>query len=114
MSVWARQGLPFHRWLCWGAAWLITRLTVAPLLRVKVVGKDRIPKTGGAMLLANHSTFWDFLLCFWGIYRPASGIGSEQVFRLPVAGFVLTQLNGIPFSKGVKDRSRRSTTGRGL
>ncbi len=103
MSVWARQGLPFHRWLCWRAAWLITRLTVAPLLRVKVVGKDRIPKTGGAMLLANHSTFWDFLLCFWGIYRPASGIGSEQVFRLPVAGFVLTQLNGIPFSKGVKD-----------
>jgi hypothetical protein len=43
------------------------------------------------------------MICFWGAYRPARGIGSEQVFRLPVAGWLIETLGGIPFPKGAKD-----------
>lgn len=103
MNIWTGEGLSFPRWLLWRGAWLLVRLTLVPLLRVRVKGRENIPEHGGAMLLANHATFWDFLLCFWGIYRPAHGIGSDQVFRLPVAGWLLTQLNGIPYAKGGKD-----------
>jgi len=103
LTPWGRTGDGFFRWLVWRSAWVFIRLTLAPVLRVRVEGQDRIPPTGGAMLLANHTTFWDFLICFWGVYRPAHGIGSEQVFRLPVAGFLLESLGGIPFSKGAKD-----------
>ena len=102
-ALWNRQGVPRHRWVIWMSAWLFLRLTLTPLMRVKVGGEEHVPETRGAMLLANHATFFDFLLCFWGVGRPTSGIGSEQVFRLPVAGWVLKQLNGIPFSKGAKD-----------
>ncbi len=93
----------FARWLIWRSAWLLIRWTLCVVLRVEVVGRERIPVRGGAMLLANHTTFWDFLLVFWGIYRTARAIGSEQVFRLPVLGRMLVGLGGIPFSKGAKD-----------
>lgn len=102
-SRWWRQGVPLHRWVLWRAAWLAIRCTVAVVLRVRITGRERIPDTGGHMMLANHATFWDFMLCFWGVYRPAYGIGSEQVFRLPVVGFLLKQVNGIPYAKGAKD-----------
>lgn len=103
MTPWARTQDGFFRWLVWRSAWVLVRLTLAPVLRIRVAGRDRIPPRGGAMLLANHTTFWDFMICFWGAYRPARGIGSEQVFRLPVAGWLIETLGGIPFSKGAKD-----------
>ena len=102
---WTREGITLIRWLNWRVAWLIVTLTLGVVLRIKVIGRERVPKSGGALLVSNHTTFFDFLLCPWGVYRPVHGIGSEQVFRLPVAGFILTQLNGIPFSKGAKDKA---------
>ena len=89
--------------MIWRSAWLIIWLTLRPLLQIQVVGRERIPKEGGALVLANHTTLLDFLICLWGVYRPVHALGTEQVFRLPVAGWLLTQLNGAPISKGAKD-----------
>jgi 1-acyl-sn-glycerol-3-phosphate acyltransferase len=72
-------------------------------LRVRVKGREKIPLNGGAMMLANHAAFMDVLTCFWAVDRPTSGIGSEQVFRLPVVGSILKLLGGVPYSKGAKD-----------
>jgi len=102
---WIHEGIPFHRWLSWRAAWLTIHLTLGMAFWIKVHGRERVPEKGGAMLLSNHTTFFDFLICFYGVYRPVHAIGTEQVFRVPVAGFLLRQLNGIPFSKGKKDRA---------
>ena len=87
----------------WRSAWLLVTLTVKPLLQIRIVGQDRIPKTGGALVLANHTTLLDFLICLWGVYRPVHGLGTEQVFRIPGVGWLLTQLGGAPISKGAKD-----------
>ena len=91
------------RWLFWAWAWWTLRLTLMMVLRVKVRGQDQIPKRGGAMMLANHTTLFDVLVCFWAVNRPTHGIGSEQVFRLPVVGKLLGALGGIPYAKGAKD-----------
>ena len=91
------------RWLFWAWAWWTLRLTLMMVLRVKVRGQDQIPKRGGAMMLANHTTLFDVLVCFWAVNRPTHGIGSEQVFRLPVVGTLLEALGGIPYAKGAKD-----------
>jgi 1-acyl-sn-glycerol-3-phosphate acyltransferase len=90
-------------WLVWLWAWVVMRLTVVAALRVRVDGLDKVPRQGGAMMLANHTTLFDVLLCFWGVHRPTFGIGSEQVFRLPVVGSFLKSVGGIPYAKGAKD-----------
>ena len=94
---------PGPRWWFWLFAWQTLRFTVMAALRVRVRGIDRVPRDGGAMMLANHTTFFDVLACFWGLARPSHGIGSEQVFRLPGVGAVLETLGGIPYAKGAKD-----------
>ena len=103
--TWTREGITLVRWINWRVASFIVSVTLGFLMRIKVTGRERVPESGGALLVSNHTTFFDFLLCLWGVYRPVHGIGSEQVFRIPVAGFLLKNLNGIPFSKGAKDRA---------
>ncbi|MCB9745744.1 MAG: 1-acyl-sn-glycerol-3-phosphate acyltransferase [Alphaproteobacteria bacterium] len=97
--------LPLHRRLLWRAAWLLVAGTVGVALRVKRSGQENIPEEGGALLVANHTTAIDFMMPIWGAWRPVFAIGSEQVFKLPVAGWLLRQLNGVPISQGVKDRA---------
>ncbi|MCB9761630.1 MAG: 1-acyl-sn-glycerol-3-phosphate acyltransferase [Alphaproteobacteria bacterium] len=96
---------PLHRRVLWRCAWLLLRFTLIPLMRVRVTGHERIPESGGALLVANHTTFMDFMLCIWGVRRLVHAIGSEQVFRMPVAAALLKQLNAMPISKGKKDKA---------
>ena len=88
----------FWLWV-WHTLWLGLMLP----LRVRITGLEKVPRTGGAMMLANHTTFFDVLVCFWGLHRPAHGIGSDQVFRLPLIGTFLKKVGGIPYVKGAKD-----------
>lgn len=87
----------------WLWAWSLLTVFVMWPLRVRITGLENVPRAGGAMLLPNHTTFFDVLVCFWGLHRPAHGIGSEQVFRLPGVGAFLKAVGGIPYSKGAKD-----------
>lgn len=70
----------------------------------RVTGRENVPRTGGALIVANHTTVMDFMMPSWGAWRPVFGIGSEQVFRMPLAGWMLRQLNGAPVAQGVKDK----------
>lgn len=90
-------------WLFYVWAWTTMWLVMMIPLRVRIRGLENVPREGGAMLLANHTTFFDVLVCFWGLHRPSHGIGSEQVFRLPLAGAFLKAVGGIPYTKGAKD-----------
>ena len=90
-------------WAFWVWAWWTLKLTLMAALRVRIRGLENVPEHGGAMLLSNHTTFFDVLVCFWGLHRPSHGIGSEQVFRLPGVGWFLKTVGGIPYATGAKD-----------
>ena len=96
--------LPLHRRIIWRIGWLLVTVMVVILLRVRVTGWRNVPRTGGALIVANHTTAMDFLMPIWGAWRPVFAIGSEQVFKIPVAGFLLRLFNGAPVAQGVKDR----------
>ncbi|MCB9796396.1 MAG: 1-acyl-sn-glycerol-3-phosphate acyltransferase [Alphaproteobacteria bacterium] len=97
--------LPWYRIVIWRVAWLLVAVTLGVALRVRRKGQHNIPKEGGALLIANHATAIDFLMPNWGAWRPVFAIGSEQVFKLPVAGRILRQLNSVPIAQGVKDKA---------
>lgn len=90
-------------WVFWLWVFYTLKFILMIPLRVRIEGLENVPRTGGAMMLSNHTTFFDVLVCFWGLHRPAHGIGSEQVFRLPLIGTFLQIVGGIPYAKGAKD-----------
>ena len=96
--------LPLHRRVAWRLAWLAGAATIGVFLRVRVTGREHIPRHGGALILANHTTALDFIMPAWGAWRPVFGIGAARVFAIPVVGWLLRHLNAAPITPGVKDR----------
>jgi 1-acyl-sn-glycerol-3-phosphate acyltransferase len=78
--------------------WLLFH-TLWPL---KVVGKENVPRSGAALIVSNHVSMIDpFVVCF-GAHRLVNFMGKEELFRVPVVGFLIRKLGAFPV-----DRSRR-------
>ncbi len=57
------------------------------LMRVKVVGKEHLPKNTGFTLYSNHISWFDPIIIAYGLYNfPVGALGKEGAFNLPVIG----------------------------
>ncbi len=69
-----------------------------------VAGLEHVPHTGGAVIAANHCSFWDFFTVGWGPYRelgrPLRILAKESLFRTPVFGPIMTRAKHIPVHRG--------------
>lgn len=93
------------RQIFWGFGWLLLLCTVIPFSRLRTRGRSNIPRTGPVLIMGNHTTFFDPVLVYWSSLRRVHGVGSDQVFKVPVLGPLLTWFSVIPFAKGTKDRA---------
>jgi|GEM_PF-997373 len=66
------------------------------IYRLSVYHRDRIPAKGGALLVANHVSYMDFLLMVTAIPRPIYFVMNADVFRKPVLGPILKFLGCVP------------------
>ena len=62
-------------WYLRSFLWLFSRL----LYRIEVIGTDRLPPTGGALLVSNHVSFIDMLLVLASTRRFVRFLLPEQV-----------------------------------
>lgn len=70
----------------------------------RVVGADHIPTAGGAFLIANHTSGFDPLLLGVSVpQRIMAGPGKAELFKNPVAGWVMRRLGIFPLQQGVSD-----------
>jgi 1-acyl-sn-glycerol-3-phosphate acyltransferase len=79
-------------------------------LTLRVSGLESIPPGGGVLFLCNHRSALDVLVVPWCIYTkfPQDVLrqaGKEDLFRLPVVGWILTQWRGFPVKRGKGDLS---------
>lgn len=72
------------------------------LFRFEIAGSERVPSKGGALIVANHLSYMDFVLLVCSIPRPVHFIMNGDVFRKPVLRPFLRALNCIPVSSGQK------------
>ena len=76
-----------------------------PLLgiRVEVIGKDAVCKDIPYIFMSNHLSFLDGPLLFWAIPQPIRVILKKEVFRIPVIGMGMRQVDFVPVDrKGIK------------
>jgi len=70
-------------WLAAFARWLGRWIFHLPY-RYRVHGRDRVPRTGPVVVVANHSSFLDGPMVFGALGRPAVFLIKQEMFRGPL------------------------------
>jgi len=97
-------------------AFFLARLAVYPLLwiffmamnRARAIGLENIPKTGGVMIAANHvsgvdTTLIPFFLINPFKLNPVLAVAKEELFKIPVIGFIVKSLGAFPVKRKARD-----------
>ena len=75
------------------------------ILRWRIIGLENIP-SGGAVLAANHQSFWDIPFIAMAVpRRRVHFMAKEELFHIPFFGAVIRSLLAFPVKRGAPDRA---------
>ncbi|MCX6345117.1 MAG: lysophospholipid acyltransferase family protein [Armatimonadetes bacterium] len=72
--------------------------------RWQVIGKENIPKTGGALLCGNHVSYMDPPALGARVGRRVHFMAKIELFQIPVFGFIIRKVGAFPVKRGTADR----------
>jgi 1-acyl-sn-glycerol-3-phosphate acyltransferase len=84
------------------------------LYRIEVVGAERMPAAGGAIIVANHESIWDPFVLAVATRREIHYMAKAELFRVRPLGAVLRSLNAFPVERGSGDRAALGEAARRL
>ncbi len=89
--------------------WRVMRPVVMPLLRtglrIRVEGREHIPKTGAAILASNHLSALDHVVIPAVTKRPIVNISKVEHFEKPIKAWFFKQWHVIPLKRGSGDNA---------
>lgn len=100
---------PFMRKFFYTFARPLWGMVLNPLLPVTVKGIEKVPRTGGFLLLGNHVTWLDPIWMVYYCNRPVRFMASDHFFKLPVLGTLLQLVGAFPKAKFTKDKGAIQT-----
>ncbi len=71
--------------------------------RWRVVGRENIPAEGPLVVCANHRSYWDPPLVGCALPRPVHFMAKEELFRVPLFGWLIARLGAFPVRRGTAD-----------
>lgn len=89
-------------------AHILVSILARALLRFRVIGLQNVPLEGGAIIAANHASYFDIPLLGCALKRKADFLGKAELFRNPIVRFFFRRLGGIPIKRGKADRAALS------
>jgi 1-acyl-sn-glycerol-3-phosphate acyltransferase len=112
-----QYGSPLRRNWVWFGIQVVLRIVFSFWLRYRARGVERIPSSGGALLLGNHTSFVDPLLVGLPLSRPVSFLARDTLFRVPLIGWILRHTYVMPLARdtggasGIRETLRRLEEG---
>jgi 1-acyl-sn-glycerol-3-phosphate acyltransferase len=88
------------------------RELIRRLYRIEVVGAERIPASGPAILVANHASIWDPFVLGVATEREIHYMAKAELFRRRPVAAVARSLNAFPVERGGGDTAAISEAGR--
>jgi len=92
-------GSPLRRNWIWTSFQVAMRIIFAVWLRYRARGLEHGPANGGGLILANHQSFLDPLLIGLPLRRPISFLARENLFHVPVIGWILRRTYVMPINQ---------------
>lgn len=74
------------------------------LWRIRVVGRENVPKSGAFIIAPVHRSYVDTLLAGYVTRRRARYLAKEEIFAKPWAAKLFTSLGGFRVKRGAPDR----------
>ncbi len=68
-------------------------------IRIEVTGVDEIEKNKSYIFMSNHLSFLDGPLLFWIIPQPVRVILKKEIFKIPVIGMGMKQVEFVPVDR---------------
>jgi 1-acyl-sn-glycerol-3-phosphate acyltransferase len=75
------------------------------MYRLEVSGHEKIPETGGAVLVCNHIAFNDFLIVAGSVRRPVRFVMDHNMFKLPGISSLVRAAKVIPIAPAHEDKA---------
>lgn len=91
-----------------GRAWYTVcqqgaRAVFVTVFGVRVYHRERMPRTGGVLVVANHQSYLDPILAALGTDRPLHPMARESLFRFAPFGWLIRSLNAFPVRRESAD-----------
>ena len=87
---------------------------VSPLLhtyfRGHIYGADKIPKSGAAIAVSNHASYFDPPIISNCIGRPVAFMAKQELFQIPVFKNAIALYGAYPVNRSISDRSAIRST----
>jgi len=83
----------------------LCNLVISILFRINVTGLEYFPEKGPVIVYSNHKSMWDPVIIGCILKRPVYFMAKEELFKIPVFGFILKHINAFPVKRGTPDRS---------
>lgn len=104
---------PTRRNIVWLSFQWMFRLIFTVWTRYRVRGLEHIPAEGGGLVLVNHQSFLDPLMVGLPLSRPISFVARDNLFRVPVIGWILRKTYVMPINReAASTTSIREAVGR--
>ncbi|MCA1030537.1 1-acyl-sn-glycerol-3-phosphate acyltransferase [Bacillus timonensis] len=75
-----------------------------PIYRIEVIGEENIPSSGPVLLCSNHIDNLDPPVVGITSKRPIHFMAKEELFKMPILGKIVENLNAFPVKRGMSDR----------
>ena len=83
----------------------ITTIVFKLIYRVELVNMEKVPVKGPAILCANHNNILDMFFLGFRLKRWMYWMAKEELFKNPIAAFILGKLGVFPVKRGKGDIS---------
>ncbi len=84
--------------------WTLARLMSVLVFRVRVSGRENLPKDGGFILALNHISYYDPPLAGSWVPRELYFFAKKELFKHRLPAAVLRSVNALPVKRGSIDR----------
>jgi 1-acyl-sn-glycerol-3-phosphate acyltransferase len=91
------------------SGWSFFRIITKAVFRIRVQGRENIPKTGGFIVAANHIAYFDPPFIGSWIPREMYFFAKEELFNSRLFGALLRKVNARPVKRGAIDRQALKT-----
>ena len=91
--------------LAYPLVFVLLRLMMRVLGRLRSSGEENVPATGGVLLCPNHISDCDPPAVFVSTPRRPWFVGKSELFELPVLGWMFAHFQGFPIKRDSADRA---------